>query len=369
MVGTNVREQICLVSLAMAAASIGASRAKAIHPRCTLAPITNDEFIDVRQLPPAGGVPEQPKEVIDALVTDNDIFICTSCGDELLSTDDFCVINKYADGSCRTWICKPCNAVRTRIARIRRNEPEAVKGFVHLDAEKKKELYKKAHTMFGAALTKYISEECEAVSKRTSCTKFKESGDYHLLSEVRKWKRFVEDPLALANLERHSEMMTCGTTGETYIYVPQYRFETEQEERHEEKKRRLMSGEAKLANPKGEKPKKIVAGDDLPRKTPVLPKSIVAKAICARCVCYPQCVCAASPTSHFSAAAAWQCGLNCGFLGPSIHASGQLHQCVDEGREGHQAHQRVCLRALAAGSHRVREGGGRVRRAQDDQGR
>ncbi len=322
---------VCGSAVASEMAAAPKARKLALNPEYLTAEPTDDEFRGVRQMAPLAGGTSPSAEEIEEHIVEGERYICQQCDDELLATDDFCIVKQDQEtGEVLRWICKPCNSARTRIHRMRKATPEAFAGWESMDPEKRKAVFKQAHTMFGSALQKHIQDELVVTSRRRTSSKFKEQGDYQLLTEVRTWPRFVKDPAALSNLERLSPKMLCPITGECYIYVPQYRFECEEEDLSEQKKSRNLSGESKIANPKCVKPEKATP-DTVVKKIPAgVQNKVVGATGCARCIC------AHALFAHHNSATSRhrEVGGSCDDKWACAHMKRHVHMYADAGEEG-----------------------------------
>lgn len=217
---------------------------------------------EVRQQVPLGGAFDDGRKICGSMLHDDVEYICEACGDALTSADDFVILrrNKVTQEVDR-WVCRPCNNLRARIARLRKGQPAVFNGWETLTDEQRRDLHKKLHRTFGSSLAKHISEEIKNSTKKTNTSKHTELGKYYLVDDAKELPRFKRNPQALEMLMARAPKFTCALTGEVHVYVPEYTFSREDTETNEEEKTRILSGEAKVSNPKGVKEAPVKLGE------------------------------------------------------------------------------------------------------------
>ncbi len=120
-----------------------------------------------------------------------------------------------------------------------------------MDAGQRKELYKRAHDLYGSQLAKTIQEELTVVKRQTQTAKYKEEGRFVLPSDAEEMPRFARNPQALEHIKVHSESFTCPVSGEVHVYIPEYSFSKEDVIEQQKIQSRSVMADGKIANPKG----------------------------------------------------------------------------------------------------------------------
>ena len=118
--------------------------------------------------------------------TEAEVVQCFTRNQEKAMCDCFIKWPKGAKHKEDTFQCKRCNAVQSRVNRLRESHADLASDFPAIKGEEKDDFFRKASDLLGAQLVKTMSEAILVYKKRTTSTKWETDGQWLDEVEVKK---------------------------------------------------------------------------------------------------------------------------------------------------------------------------------------
>jgi len=115
---------------------------------------------------------------------------CVACGRKKPAED--CQTSNFGEERKQVATCNPCNALRSRIHRMKGVRGDLVEGYAEMDGEDKKEFHTASEKLFGQALKHQLTTSIEMFRRKTVLTKFSSEGDF--LDEEDLDKKYANKP-------------------------------------------------------------------------------------------------------------------------------------------------------------------------------